>query len=124
MLALIVGSLLSGCVVVVDGAGHDRDRDDDTWVQRDHRRHDDGQASGLNQVSLDQDRELARQLESSFDDDLLLESSDITAVVRGDVVTLHGRVADLAAFDRVVEITTSTDGVQRVVSRLIIEIEG
>lgn len=119
--AVIAAFSLSGCVLVVA----DEHDDDVRWRDRERRvevREDTAVHSVVQRDVRLRDRGLAGDLERAFGEDALLAGSSITVVERDGAVTLHGRVDDLAAFDRAVEISTGREGVRKVVSKLIVEI--
>lgn len=96
----------AGCVFVVgDGGGDGYRRADVEWASsRDH--------GGL-----------AREVESRIRMDSSLEREDITVSSTGDVITLHGRVSDLALLEHAMRVAAESPGVKRVVSRLTVTLE-
>lgn len=113
LLALAAAAVAgSGCVVVVgDGTpGHG----DVEWST------DWGQSRAEPQPV---DRSLALEVGGRIRADSALAGEDITVSSSGDVVTLHGRVSDLALLDNALRIAAETPGVTRVVSRVTVELE-
>ena len=110
------GALLgSGCVVVVGGEGSQR-RADVEWSN--------SRAGGSYAEPGRQDDALARELESRIRADTALAAEDISVSSSGSVVTLHGRVNELAMLEHVMRLAADAPGVTRVVSRLTVEMEG
>lgn len=104
---------LAGCVLVVgDDDGFDRDRRVVRTYDRDVR--SERRVSVTSSV-------VVREIEDAFEADPMLADQEITVVERDGVVTLHGRVSQRAAFDRAVDIVSATRNVDRVVSKLIVE---
>ena len=63
---------------------------------------------------------ITAKLKAKFVDETLLENSHITVVNDDHVVTLTGTVMSTPARDRAVVIATGTEGVARVVNRLVV----
>ena len=124
-LLLVLSLALTGCVVVVGGETPDGYSDAE-WI---------GDRDGVHRDAADYprtrswsnadsgDRGLRGRLTDALRAEPLLADQHVTVTVRSGDVTLHGEVRDLAAFDRTVEIVTNTEGVQQVVSRLVIQIQ-
>ena len=70
------------------------------------------------------DGALAREVRSRFMADTALAAEDITVSSSGDVVTLHGRLSNPALLEHALGVAAEVPGVNRVVSRLSIEMEG
>lgn len=114
-LFLIVTILTAGCVVVVDG--HEREgRGDAEWSS------DWGRTSRAEATSAD--GSLAREVQSLLGLEPDLAGEDITVSSSGDVVTLHGRVGELKLLERAMRVAAAAPGVNRVISRLTVEMEG
>lgn len=64
---------------------------------------------------------LTTKVKAKFADETALERSDISVETTGQVVTLNGSVRSSAARSRAVEIAAGTDGVARVVDRLVVK---
>ena len=121
-LLIALSLTLSGCVVVVGGETPDGDARAE-WI---------GDWDGVRMDAADRprtyarpssgDRGLRQRVTDALAADPLLADQRLTVTVRSGDVTLHGEVRDLAAFDRAVEIVTTTEGVQQVVSRLVIQV--
>lgn len=105
-----------GCVVVLDGEGVHRAKTDVEWAR--------ASESGPPSSSAAADGALAREVRSRFSADTALAEEDITVSSSGDVVTLHGRLGDAALLEHALGVAAEVPGVNRVVSRLTIEMEG
>ena len=111
--ALVVTS--AGCVLVVGG---DRKVGGGSDVEWSGARESTVAARG----TVNDDR-LAREVRARIRLDSALEDEDITVSSRGEVVTLHGRVSDVARLEHAMRVAADVPGVTRVVSRLTIEME-
>lgn len=69
------------------------------------------------------DRGLAQEVGGRIRADSALAGEDITVSSSGDVVTLHGRVSDIALLENALRIAAESPGVTRVVSRVTVELE-
>lgn len=119
---LLAGTALTatGCVLVVDGNGSTR-RGDVEWASdRDHGTTVMRSASAGATIA---DGTLAREVEERVRVDSSLAGEDITISSSGDIVTLHGRVSDIARLEHVMRTAAGVPGVARVVSRLTVELE-
>lgn len=96
---------LAGCVVVISDDG----------IEAGTEAHWDGSSRG--------DSELAERVRDALKADALLKDSDFKVVVQDGVVTLRGTVKGTERFDRAVQLTKATQGVDRVVSKLKVEID-
>lgn len=67
------------------------------------------------------DEWVTTKVKAKFADETLLEHSDIDVDTTHHVVTLKGSVRSSAARSRAVEIATGTEGVTRVVDRLVVK---
>lgn len=117
VLALVAAAAASaGCVLVVGDGGSDGYRRADVeWAStRDH---------GTSATRPSADSGLAREVESRIRMDSSLEREDITVSSTGDVITLHGRVSDVALLENAMRIAAESPGVRRVVSRLTVTME-
>ena len=108
-LALTVVAL-PGCVLVITDEGISR-ADGNSLRLGDEHRH--GKA----------DRGLARDVQDAFDADSDLRRLDLGVSADGGVVTLRGRVPDRTSFDKAVGVARAISGVDKVVSRLVVEID-
>lgn len=110
LLAAVLGS---GCVLVVggDGSGRGTDVEWSTWER------------GSRAEPAAADGGLAREVQSRIRMDTALSAEDITVSSSGSVVTLHGRVGDLALLEHAMRVAGTVAGVTRVVSRLTVEME-
>jgi hypothetical protein len=119
---VLAGAALTatGCVLVVDGNGGTRRADVEWASDRDHGTTARRSASTGATIA---DGTLARQVEGRIQEDASLAGEDITISSSGDIVTLHGRVSDIARLERVMQIAAGVPGVARVVSRLTVELE-
>lgn len=108
--ALALASLgLTGCVIVISDEGITSDRD--------------GLRLGDDHAHRSGDRALAAQVRDALELDPMLKGVDFSVAASDGVVTLRGRVADIASFDRAVELARNTKGVDKVVSRLVVEVK-
>jgi osmotically-inducible protein OsmY len=111
--------LLSGCVVVIGEEERDRDRDD-VWVSD---RDTNTSVYRTRRTSAQTaDQELRERISESLEGEPLLEGQRVVVVTDGSEVTLHGEVRDLEVFDRVIEIVRASEGVEEIVSRLVVRI--
>lgn len=114
-LFMMVAILTAGCVVVVDG--HEREgRGDAEWSR--------SWGSTSRAETTSADSSLAREVQSLLGLDPDLAGEDITVSSSGNVVTLHGRVAELKLLEQAMRVAAAAPGVSRVVSRLTVEMEG
>lgn len=96
---------LTGCVVVISDEG----------IESGTEAHWDGGSRG--------DAELAERVRDALKADALLKDSDFKVTVQDGVVTLRGTVKGTERFDRAVQLAKATTGVDKVVSRLKVEID-
>lgn len=116
---LAISAMLTGCVLVVGPEGSGRDE----WVHdRSHSSDSSDRSTRAGDHATTSDRGIRDSIRESMAADPLLRDAGITVAVSRGEVTLHGRVSDLAQFDRAVEIATAADGVEGVVSRLVVEV--
>lgn len=104
----------SGCVLVVGGERDVRRADVEWSSNRD---------DGFTARSIGANGRLAREVGARISVDSALAGQDITVSSSGDVVTLHGRVNDIALLEHVMRVAADVPGVARVVSRLTVEME-
>ena len=104
----------TGCVLVVGEGGAHR-RADVEWAS--------ARDSTATAASRSVDDGLVREVESRVRMDSALQREDITVSSSGDVITLHGRVSDIAVLEHVMRVAAETPGVRRVVSRLTVTME-
>ncbi|HET8551331.1 MAG TPA: BON domain-containing protein [Gammaproteobacteria bacterium] len=101
--------LLAGCVVALDGSSHPKTYTTGQWIQH--------QAQQTNA-----ERGLASRVVAAIDDDPLLSQMDIDVRVTDGVVTLTGQVFDLATYEHAIQVVEKVSGVQRVVSRIELDL--
>lgn len=114
--ALMITSMLAGCVVVVgDTDGMSSDSGTHAYWAKDwsERTHEQENAN----------RELASKVRQAFAKDQLLSHADITVDADVGVVTLHGHVQDKAVFDRAVDVAGRVEGVKKVVSKIVLDVK-
>ena len=115
MLALVgTMSIGTGCVLVVGNEGRPA-RGDVEWST--------GWDRETTVAPTSVDDGLARDVEARLGMDSSLADQDLTVSSSGDVVTLHGRVSDLALLENAVGTAADVPGVARVVSRVTVEVE-
>lgn len=112
MAAAVLSS--TGCVLVVGEGGAHRGTDVE-WAST--------RGSTASAASRSVDDGLVREVESRVRMDTALQREDITVSSTGDVITLHGRVSDIAVLEHVMRVAAETPGVRRVVSRLTVTME-
>ncbi|HET7570197.1 MAG TPA: BON domain-containing protein [Gammaproteobacteria bacterium] len=100
---------LAGCVVALDGSSHPKTYTTGQWIQH--------QAQQTNA-----ERDLASRVAAAIDDDPLLSQLDIDVRVTDGVVMLTGLVFDLATYQHAIQVVQKVDGVQRVVSRIELDL--
>ena len=106
MMAVAAACALAGCVIVISDEG----------IQTD------GEGLHFRSGAGSADGQLADRVRSSMLADPLLKDADLSVGARDGVVTLKGAVVDLAQFDRAIELARKTPGVDKVVSRLQVEV--
>ena len=115
MLALVgTMSIGAGCVLVVGNEGRPA-RGDVEWST--------GWDRETTAAPASVDGGLARDVEARLRMDSSLASQDLTVSSSGDVVTLHGRVRDLALLENTLRTAAEVPGVARVVSRVTVQVE-
>jgi hypothetical protein len=107
-------SIGTGCVLVVGNEGRPA-RGDVEWST--------GWDRETTVAPTSVDDGLARDVEARLQMDSSLAEQDLTVSSHGDVVTLHGRVSDLALLDNAVRTAADVPGVARVVSRVTVDVE-
>ena len=113
MAALAAG----GCVLVVDGDGVHRGHNSEVeWAKA-------GATAPAAQATVP-DGALAQEVRARFKQDSALSGEDLTVSSSGAVVTLHGRLSDVAVLEHALRVAAEVPGVSRVVSRLTVEMEG
>jgi len=110
----MVMTTATGCVLVVGGE-RDVQRADVEWSS--------DRNDGFTARSIGANGRLAREVGARISVDTALAGQDITVSSSGDVVTLHGRVNDLALLEHAMRVAVDVPGVARVVSRLTVEME-
>lgn len=101
--AMVVG--LAGCVVVISDEG----------IEAGTEAHWDGTSSA--------DADLAVRVRDALKADPLLAKSEFKVRAEHGVVTLRGAVEGTERFDRAVQLAKGVEGVDKVVSRLKVEVE-
>lgn len=107
-------SIGTGCVLVVGNEGRPA-RGDVEWST--------GWDREATAAPASVDGGLARDVEARLRMDSALAGQDLTVSSSGDVVTLHGRMSDLALLENAVRTAAEVPGVARVVSRVTVEVE-
>ena len=107
-------SIGAGCVLVVGNEGRPA-RGDVEWST--------GWDREPTATPASVDGSLARDVEARLRMDSSLAGQDLTVSSNGDVVTLHGRVSDLAVLENAVGTAADVPGVARVVSRVTVAVE-
>jgi osmotically-inducible protein OsmY len=103
VLALAAALTLSGCVIVISDEGIST-------------------ADGVHVNDNSRDRALAGRVRDAFAADDQLKDADITVAARDGVVTLRGDLVRVADLERAIDLTKRTEGVDKVVSRLRLEL--
>lgn len=103
VLAGIAAFALSGCVIVISDEGIST-------------------ADGVHYKDNSRDRALAGRVRDAFAADDALKDIDITVAAHDGVVTLRGDLDRVADLERAIELTKRTEGVDKVVSRLRLEV--
>lgn len=68
------------------------------------------------------DAALAERVRSALFAEPLLKDSDVSVSAHDGEVTLKGEVVDLPAFERALQVARTTEGVDKVVSRIRVEL--
>lgn len=105
LLAFAMAVGLAGCVVVISDDG----------IEAGTEAHWDGSSRG--------DAELAVRVRDVLKADPLLAKTELKVRAERGVVTLRGEVEGTERFDRAVQLAKGVDGVEKVVSRLKVEIK-
>lgn len=105
LLAFVVAVGLAGCVVVISDEG----------IEAGTEAHWDGTSSA--------DAELAVRVRDALRADPLLARSEFKVRAERGVVTLRGEVAGTERFDRAIQLAKGVTGVEKVVSKLKVEVE-
>ena len=102
----------TGCVIVVDGTD---DSPDAHWI-----------ASYENDSDARRESNdiLARKVSERLAEETSFDVDDISVSASSKVVTLHGRLYDVASLEQAVDIAGDVDGVDRVVSRITLDVRG
>jgi len=109
LMILVFGS---GCVIVVDGTD---DSPDAHWI---------GDFETNVEVRRESNEQLATLVSERLAEETALSSEDITVSASNRVVTLHGRLNDVASLEQAVDIAGQVEGVDRVVSRITLDVRG
>jgi osmotically-inducible protein OsmY len=112
----LLGAAMSagGCVLVVGDSGRSG-RGDVEWST--------GSERAVTTEVRTVDGGLLSEVESRLRMDSTLAREDITVSSSGGVITLHGRVSDIAVLEHAMRVVAEVPGVARVVSRLTVEME-
>ncbi|MGI9265341.1 MAG: BON domain-containing protein [Gammaproteobacteria bacterium] len=111
--ALLMTAVLStGCVIVVDGT---EDSPDAHWI---------GDFETNVEVRRESNEELATRVSDRLAAEAALGNEDISVSASNRVVTLHGRLNDVASLEQAVDIAGEVEGVDRVVSRITLDVRG
>jgi len=101
-----------GCVIVVDDT---EDSPDAHWI-------------GNYESDVDTRREsndlLAERVSERLAEETDLDAGDISVSASHKVITLHGRLYDVSSLERIVDVAGKVDGVERVVSRVTLDVRG
>lgn len=108
---VLAGLFTTGCIIVVDEKGET----DAEWI---------GSYETKVEVRTESDRILAQRVSERLATEPDLRLEDISVSASNEVITLHGRVYDMATFQQAVEAALQVDGVERVVSRLTLDVRG
>jgi len=103
VLAVVAMFALTGCVIVISDEGIST-------------------ADGLHANDNSRDRALAGRVRDAYAADPSLKDADITVAAHDGVVTLRGDLVRVADLERAVDLAKRTDGVDKVVSRLRVEV--
>lgn len=102
----------TGCIIVVDDT---EDSPNAHWV-------------ASYETDSDARREsndlLARKVSERLAEETSFDVDDISVSASNKVVTLHGRLYDMASLKQAVDIAGDVDGVERVVSRITLDVRG
>lgn len=104
VLALAMGFTLTGCVVVI---GEDGISSSDGVHVSD---------------SNSRDRALAGRVRDAYAADAELRDADITVAAHDGTITLRGELTRVSDLERAVDLAKKTEGVDKVVSRLRLEV--
>lgn len=105
LLAFAMAIGLAGCVVVISDDG----------IEAGSEAHWDGASRS--------DAELATRVRDALKADPLLAKSELRVHAERGVVTLRGEVDGTERFDRAVQLAKGTEGVEKVVSRLRVQVD-
>jgi osmotically-inducible protein OsmY len=105
VLAATMGFALTGCVVVISDEGITA-------------------ADGIHagDRSSSRDRALAVRVREAFDAEPQLKDTDLSVSAHDGVVTLRGELDSVAALERAVALAKAAEGVDKVISRLRLEV--
>jgi osmotically-inducible protein OsmY len=103
LLATIAAFALSGCVVVISEDGIST-------------------ADGVHANGNSRDRAVAGRVRDAYAADPELKDADITVSAQDGTVTLRGELTRIADLERAVTLAKGADGVDKVVSRLRLEL--
>jgi hypothetical protein len=107
-------AMTTGCVLVVGDSGG-ASRGDVEWSS--------GRVHATPARAVSVEGSLAREVESHIRMDSSLAREDITISSAGAVITLHGRVSNIARLEHAMRTAAEVPGVTRVVSRMTVELE-
>lgn len=112
--------LTTGCVFVVGGDSAKRNGEVEWATDRDYSAAPQRSSAAGARVA---DGVLAREVEARLRIDSAVAAEDVTVSSSGDVVTLHGRVSEVALLEHIMRVAAAVPDVRRVVSRLTVEME-
>ena len=102
-LAMFAAFALSGCVVVISEDGIST-------------------ADGVHSNDNSHDRAVAGRVRDAYATDAALRDADISVSAHDGTVTLRGELARVADLERAVDLAKKSDGVDKVISRLKLEV--
>jgi osmotically-inducible protein OsmY len=102
----------TGCVIVVDGTD---DSPDAHWM---------ASYESDSDARRESNDLLARKVSDRLAEETSFDAEDISVSASHKVVTLHGRLHDMASLEQVVDLAGGVDGVERVVSRITLDVRG
>ena len=102
----------TGCVIVVDGTD---DSPDAHWI---------ASYESDSDARRESNDLLARKVSERLAEETSIDAKDVSVSASNNVVTLHGRLYDVASLGQAVDIAGDVDGVDRVVSRITLDVRG
>jgi osmotically-inducible protein OsmY len=101
-----------GCVIVVDGTD---DSPDAHWI---------GNYESDTEARRESNEILAKRVSERLAEETDFDAGDISVSASQKVITLHGRLYNVSSHERVVDVAGKVDGVERVVSRVTLDVRG